>query len=405
MNRLQQLHVVIIAASLSASLPAEAAEARPAESNLSPENTVIRIDGDLSDSVWQQASALRDISFPWSERPAPTTIFRAAADTERLYFAFEAIDDDVVVEKNFSAESVLDREDRVESFRPRPRPERYFCLEIDPVGRVHDYAASHYRKFDNSWACAGLQVAGKSVRAVTRRGVNSPADPHRTRGQPVAAGASLRVGIFRAEFRREARGDGNDNWLSWVKPTTDKPDFHVPSAFADWRLPAWAPASAFQTRGVVLVPDDLSLLDWPERAARAGLTTIGLHHSSSPKVVADFIESVAGQEFLAKCARLGLQVEYELHAMRELLPQALFATEPALFRMMNRVSARTQISCPFRRFGDRGHQRAASRAPTQTHDRPLLFLGRRRPALVPLSAVPRLLRIGSGAAPGKPSRA
>src|SRR5207244_3077808 len=49
--------------------------------------------------------------------------------------------------------------------------------------------------------------------------------------------------------------------------------------------------------------------------------------------VVDFIESPAGRDFLAKCARLGVQVEYELHAMRELLPRALFATEPALFRM------------------------------------------------------------------------
>src|SRR5438552_566151 len=94
-----------------------------------------------------------------------------------------------------------------------------------------------------------------------------------------------------------------------------------------------APADAFQTRGVVLVPEDLSLADWPERAAKAGLTTVGLHHGASPKAVVDFIESPAGRDFLAKCARLGVQVEYELHAMRELLPRALFATEPALFRM------------------------------------------------------------------------
>jgi hypothetical protein len=45
----------------------------------------------------------------------------------------------------------------------------------------------------------------------------------------------------------------------------------------------------------------------------------------------DFIGSPAGREFLAKCARLGLEVEYELHAMRELLPRVLFATEPGLF--------------------------------------------------------------------------
>jgi len=97
-----------------------------------------------------------------------------------------------------------------------------------------------------------------------------------------------------------------------------------------------SPATAFDTRGVVLVPEDLSLADWPERAAKAGLTTIALHHGASPQAVVDFIESAAGREFLAKCALLGLRVEYELHAMSELLPRSLFPTEPAPFRMNNR---------------------------------------------------------------------
>ena len=89
----------------------------------------------------------------------------------------------------------------------------------------------------------------------------------------------------------------------------------------------------FRTRGVVLVPDDLTLKDWPERAARAGLTTIGLHHGRSPSLVADFIRSIDGQKFLEKCRKLGLQVEYELHAMKELLPRELFKGAPELFRM------------------------------------------------------------------------
>jgi hypothetical protein len=266
-----------------------------------------------------------------------TTEFRAIADAERLYFAFAVSDDDVVVEKQFAGESTLDREDRVEIFFARDAAlERYFCLEIDPLGRVHDYAASYYRKFDSAWKCAGLQAAGR----IHAGGYTVEASiPLKTLsemlGHPVAAGTTLRVGIFRAEFRKSALGDADDNWLSWIKPAAPAPDFHVPSAFADWRVPAASssPAFVFKTRGVVLVPEDLSLADWPERAAKAGLTTIALHHGASPKVVGDFIESSSGREFLRKCARLGLQVEYELHAMRELLPRSLFATDPALFRM------------------------------------------------------------------------
>jgi len=89
----------------------------------------------------------------------------------------------------------------------------------------------------------------------------------------------------------------------------------------------------FLTRGVVLVPDDLTLADWPQRAHRAGLTTVALHHGASPQLVADFVRSAQGQRFLERCRQLSLQVEYELHAMRELLPRSRFKDEPALFRM------------------------------------------------------------------------
>lgn len=92
----------------------------------------------------------------------------------------------------------------------------------------------------------------------------------------------------------------------------------------------------FQTRGIVLIPDDFSLTGWPKRAREAGLTTIGLHHGASPQVVVKFIRSEQGRAFLKECHRLGLAVEYELHAMRELLPRELFARNPELFRMNER---------------------------------------------------------------------
>jgi len=101
--------------------------------------------------------------------------------------------------------------------------------------------------------------------------------------------------------------------------------------------PARDTAAFFQTRGVVIVPEDLTLRDWPERACRAGLSTLALHSTSHPaggaNAVAAFVRSDAGQAFLASCRALGLEVEYELHAMKELLPRGLFGKSPALFRM------------------------------------------------------------------------
>src|SRR5262245_35385494 len=87
------------------------------------------------------------------------------------------------------------------------------------------------------------------------------------------------------------------------------------------------------TRGVVLLPDDLSLSDWPEQAKKAELTTIALHNQNSPQAVIRWVKADAGQRFLKQCGKLGLQVEYELHAMKELLARDLFTEQPELFRM------------------------------------------------------------------------
>jgi hypothetical protein len=92
-------------------------------------------------------------------------------------------------------------------------------------------------------------------------------------------------------------------------------------------------ARPFATRGVVLLPEDLTLQVWPDRARQSGLTTIALHHGRSVFEVIKFITSQNGQEFLDRSRRLGIEVEYELHAMSELLPRWMFEQDKTLFRM------------------------------------------------------------------------
>jgi hypothetical protein len=99
---------------------------------------------------------------------------------------------------------------------------------------------------------------------------------------------------------------------------------------ADYQYEA-ASSPHFKTRGVVITPPDLTLGNWPERAKRAQLTTIALH--PFPRRLIEFVESKEGEQFLDTCRELGLDVEYELHAMGELLPRDLFESDPSLFRM------------------------------------------------------------------------
>ncbi|MCW5981516.1 MAG: DUF4838 domain-containing protein [Bryobacteraceae bacterium] len=92
-------------------------------------------------------------------------------------------------------------------------------------------------------------------------------------------------------------------------------------------------ASPFATRGVVLLPEDLTLKDWPDRVKQAGLTTVALHHGRSVFEVIKFVTSDPGRAFLDRSGELGIDVEYELHAMNELLPRWLFEQDQSLFRV------------------------------------------------------------------------
>ena len=101
------------------------------------------------------------------------------------------------------------------------------------------------------------------------------------------------------------------------------------------------PVPFFKTRGIVLLISDLlSLNDWPQRAKRAGLTTIATHFITNARFehhnmddLVDFIKSERGQRFREACATLGIHVEHETHAMSDLLPRALFEKDPTMFRM------------------------------------------------------------------------
>jgi len=88
----------------------------------------------------------------------------------------------------------------------------------------------------------------------------------------------------------------------------------------------------FHARGIVLIPDDFSLAVWPETAAAAGLNVMGLH-AVPPAHPIGLLRTEAMQSVVARCVALGLEVEYELHALYDLLPRALYERDPDMFRM------------------------------------------------------------------------
>lgn len=103
----------------------------------------------------------------------------------------------------------------------------------------------------------------------------------------------------------------------------------------------------FLRRGILLCPEDLADPGWVPRMAAAGLNLVGLH--GSPEGVLAFVESAAGERFLAAARGAGLDVEYELHALGWLLPRDRFAARPDWFRMDRHGARRPDANlCPSR---------------------------------------------------------
>ncbi|MBN2022462.1 MAG: carbohydrate-binding family 9-like protein [Pirellulales bacterium] len=194
-------------------------------------------EGRLGEAAWDRAEPLVDFHFPWTAGPSPATEFRALCDDRRLFFRFVAMDDDLVLVDDFRDKMDVVHEDRVEVFLAcDPRLRRYFALEIDPLGRTLDYEAAFHRQFDRAWTCPGLAVAAAVLPEGYRVDASIPlAVLEELRLGRLDSPDGILAGLFRAEFRHGANGETVEDWMSWVNPATDRPDFHVPSAFGRLR--------------------------------------------------------------------------------------------------------------------------------------------------------------------------
>jgi len=202
-------------------------------------NVNINIDGVLDEPAWGKANSETGFSFPWEKRLAPLTEFRALCDDRSLYFYFQVHDKDIVVVKESpDDETVVRGEDRVEIFFTcDDKLRKYFCMEIDPLGRVYDYQACYYRKFDASWnwpgLCARGSISGQGYIVEGSIGLKEL----ESLGLPtLSSGQMLKGGIFRGEFCHGQGAEPEAHWISWVDPGGKTPDFHVPSAFGCFRM-------------------------------------------------------------------------------------------------------------------------------------------------------------------------
>lgn len=265
---------------------------------------------------------------PWDGRDNDTR-FSCHSTSERFFFRFEVVDSTLTQVSPFTGERDVDPEDRVEIFfAPDAALEQpYYCAEIDAQGHIMDYKARYYRDFDFGWNFLTMEARGEVTPWGYRVGGSV------AREELAALGLDLEGGFRMGVFQGEAAQDGTVRWYSLVPTDDATPDFHQPKVFFDCRMTPKA-----EKRGVVVYPDDITSLglgEWERRIDRAGINLIGLHAATVNDPIDTleaFIRSEAGRAFLDLCARKGVDVEYELHALGTLLPRSLFDAHPEWFR-------------------------------------------------------------------------
>lgn len=94
----------------------------------------------------------------------------------------------------------------------------------------------------------------------------------------------------------------------------------------------------FERRGILVHPEELDEI-WLEDIHRAGINVLGLHPvggKEADQTLRKAIErhgTMAFQALLSKARAMGIEVEYEAHALRYLLPEERFSEHPEWFRM------------------------------------------------------------------------
>jgi len=179
---------------------------------------------------------LDDFRFPWLDRPCPRTEFRAVHDGERLHFRFDVDDEDLVLGDSPDPGQAALGSDRVELFfAPDPELSRpYYGAEMDPAVRVYDYRARYHREFDDAWSFRSLDF-----RSEIRRGgyaVSGSLALAELAELGCLSDGVIVVGVYRAEFSHAPDGAIVEDWISWIDPGTETPDFHVPGSFGRFRL-------------------------------------------------------------------------------------------------------------------------------------------------------------------------
>ena len=191
--------------------------------------------GDHAD--WKRAHVLTDFNYPWNTGQPRPIKFRALHNDAWLYCLFDVEDHDINIREKSNHKSEVASSTRAEIFfRANERLTPYYCLEIDPLGRVLEYEATYHRNFDTKWSWPAGHLIIETAKRKNGYTVEVAISKTSLRELGLLKDNTIQAGLFTAECFQEEDDEPEFKWISWVKPASKTPDFHIPSSFGVLQL-------------------------------------------------------------------------------------------------------------------------------------------------------------------------
>jgi hypothetical protein len=193
--------------------------------------------GSSVDIPWESATILENFSYPWEDDTPPALSFRALYDADKFYFKYEVEDARVLTYVDTNDKMEVVNSERVEIFfQVDEKLETYYCLEMDPLARVLDYKAAHYRNMTFDWKWPGNNLVVETKKTANGYELEGSITLQSLRDLGILKGNTMHAGLYRGECVKLEGDKATLRWISWIDPKTPEPDFHVESSFGEFVL-------------------------------------------------------------------------------------------------------------------------------------------------------------------------
>ncbi len=184
-------------------------------------------------NFWLNANIVGDFLYPWEANQLVNMKFQALYDADFFYFYFDVMSSLPIMTfiKDNNKKEVL-KSDRVELFFMSSKGMNpYYCLEMDSAERVYDYRAKYYRIIDDTWSWPKDNLIIEVVKSDVGYKTFGKITMKSLYDLSLIQGNQMTVGIYRGQCTEHLEEKAVLKWISWIKPKSVIPDFHISSSF------------------------------------------------------------------------------------------------------------------------------------------------------------------------------